>query len=294
MASFIHAKLWMNEALYKKGFKHAEYGIIAVHGIYQASSCWDNQRELVEGNNILIAIDLPLHGQSEIPPLSHPQPDMWAKSMQAVVEHFSLKEKPLIFMGWSFGAWCIGSYIKHYGLQHIQGLILVSGLFGDIQHILTFVQEQHQDALESLLMLNNTAASTEQSVEALQHFVTQLRYGAYKTPNDYYQTLGYNIQSVQQMHRHHVNVLDMIGGEESNLEDIYAELNHAGTPILMMVGENDTILPIAWMKSIARHLPQASIVEQSQCGHSFFAEYPHVFNNATRTFIHGCVPSHKE
>jgi hypothetical protein len=58
-------------------------------------------------------------------------------------------------MGWSFGAWCIGTYLQRYGIEHLRGLILVSGLFGDINQCLSLLQEQHKPALEVMNMLTN-------------------------------------------------------------------------------------------------------------------------------------------
>ena len=275
----LHVRMWGDR-------EHATSSIVAVHGIYQSSKCWEHQAGLATPGTVLIAVDLPFHGDTYTPTHVLFEPDLMAQSIRAIIDFFQLQETHCFLMGWSFGAWSVGSYLQHYGTQSIKGLLIVSGLFGDISQCLSLVQEQHREALTSMSTLTEPSAMIEDVLMSTRQFVSLLRYNVdlqQDFAEEYATALGYNMRAVIRMRASGSNPLLVVA--QNTLHDVYAQLNHDSVPVCMLTGTQDALLPIEWFYLIASQIPHAETHEQAHCGHSFFAEYPEKFNAVVRTFL---------
>jgi pimeloyl-ACP methyl ester carboxylesterase len=63
------------------------------------------------------------------------------------------------------------------------------------------------------------------------------------------------------------------------------ELPKIGVPTLVICGEQDVIVPVAEMRSIAKALPNATFVEVPDSGHMAPLEDPQTVNAAIRKFL---------
>lgn len=257
----------------------ATYGILAIHGAYQALQCWTEQDELANQNNVFITMDLPFHGATSIPESYKPQPDIWACSIHSVVEYFNIQDKPLFLIGWSFGAWCLKEYIKHYGSNTIAGIILVSGPL----NVATFLPIIQPNIIDIMTTMDHPSALAMTSLEAAQQFVVKLR-SQPTSLDEHYKTLGYNVTAVHQLQR--VGSLFKLMETENieEMERLYGELQN--TPMLVITGADDAVLPSAELKeAIITKLPHASTYTVEHCGHSSFSEDPERFNTKVQEFI---------
>jgi pimeloyl-ACP methyl ester carboxylesterase len=277
--TLLHVRLWGD-------LVHATSTIVAVHGIYQSGKCWEHQAALATPGTVLIAVDLPFHGDTYTPASLTLHPDLMAQSIQAIMDYFHLEKMACFLMGWSFGAWCVGSYLQRYGTKSIQGVILVSGLFGDISQCLSLAHEEHRDALDSMSILTDPTATLTSFLVATQQFVTLLRHNSVQldTTEEYTTELGYNVRAVIRLRSASINPMLVVA--QNPLEGVYAQLNQASVPVYMLTGAQDALLPLEWFYLIASQLPHAETYEHAHCGHSFFAEYPEHFNDAVRAFMH--------
>lgn len=280
----LHTRIWGD-------LGHATTTILAIHGIYQASQCWEHQASLAKEKTVLIAFDLPFHGATITPDHVSFQADLFSESIHAIIEFFGLHETHLFLMGWSFGAWCLGYYLQQYGTSAITGVIIISGIFGDITQCLSLIQEQHRDALNAMSIVTNPTATHSSILLATQQFVHVLRHTFPLWKNDseeYAMVLGYNVRAVFRLLFSQSNPLDIVA--EHRLKGLYDQLNQALIPICMLTGIQDALLPLEWFRLVADQLTHVEIHEQDQCGHSFFAEYPETFNTIVHAFLNTCHP----
>ena len=72
----------------------------------------------------LVAYDLRGHGMSEAPAdaASYTDGRMWADDLAAVIDHLGL-DRPVL-VGWSYGAFVIGDYLRVHGQDNVAALEL--------------------------------------------------------------------------------------------------------------------------------------------------------------------------
>ena len=103
--------------------------ILFIHGWSQTHSVWNRQfnSELAEACH-LVAFDLRGHGYSECPVGDdhYLNGQLYADDLRAVITHY--KSDVLVLVGWSAGALVIGDYLRRYGQDDVDGIIMVNGL----------------------------------------------------------------------------------------------------------------------------------------------------------------------
>lgn len=257
--------------------------ILAVHGIYQSCRSFDFQADLAMTRTIVIALDLPLHGETVTPDGLELSAGLMADSIHSVIEYLSLKEVNLFLMEWSFGGWVLGTYLQQYGLEGIQGLILISSLFGDMAK--SFAHVKDYKSIETISTLSDPDASLLSVLNATQQFVGMLRYQNTEdvASEDVSLCLGYNIRSVMRLRGLSA---PMVVVAQTPVNGVYKPLNEPGITVLMMTGKQDMLLPLGWFREMASELSHVEIHEIDNCGHSVFAEYPEMFNSLLSTFVH--------
>ncbi len=102
--------------------------ILFIHGWSQNYLCWVKQYESVLADEFrLVAFDLRGHGMSETPLEPEPYADgrLWADDVAAILDELRLDKAVLV--GWSYGAFVIGDYVRKHGQDRIAAINFVEG-----------------------------------------------------------------------------------------------------------------------------------------------------------------------
>lgn len=259
----------------------AKYTILMIHGAFQALQCWRTQFSFFSSyEGFVVAMDLPWHGQSNpIDPDLQPSPQIWAESIQTIIDEQHLYQKPLFLLCWSMGGLVVRHFIHHYGLDGISGLISVASVLIGTQTFYEYpTPTEAAGASLASMMTPNTALSFDQRVHDLDLLVDFL---TLKQPDlsEYYYTYGYNARSWTTTSHLGPSLFNDIS------VDTYDFLRRITIPTLVIQGCNDALVPSAIGKLTARFIPQATLKDYEDCGHSPFLEYSHKFNTDVLTFI---------
>src|SRR5580765_1480857 len=92
-----------------------------IHAWSQHHLCWQAQIELAETFRV-VAMDLRGHGQSEAPLEAehYTRGELWADDVRNVLQALDLRNA--ILVGWSYGGFIIGDYLRRYGDGDIAGI----------------------------------------------------------------------------------------------------------------------------------------------------------------------------
>ena len=102
--------------------------ILFVHAWSQNHLCWAKQYESALADEFrLVAFDLRGHGMSEAPlePEHYAYGELWADDLAAIIDELRI-DRPVL-VGWSYGAFVIGDYVRAYGQDRIAGIDFVGG-----------------------------------------------------------------------------------------------------------------------------------------------------------------------
>jgi non-heme chloroperoxidase len=102
--------------------------ILFIHGWSANHLCWTKQYESALADEFrLVALDLRGHGMSEAPlePEHYTYGELWADDVAAIVDELGL-DRPVL-VGWSYGAFIIGDYVRAHGQDRIGGINFVGG-----------------------------------------------------------------------------------------------------------------------------------------------------------------------
>jgi pimeloyl-ACP methyl ester carboxylesterase len=100
--------------------------IVFVHGWSQCDLCWQAQVDSpLAARFRMVTFDLRGHGTSERPPAPGGYTDerLWADDLAAVLDQLAV-ERPVL-VGWSYGGFVVGDYLRAYGEAAIAGIDLV-------------------------------------------------------------------------------------------------------------------------------------------------------------------------
>lgn len=267
------------------GDPSAHTRILFVHGVFQTSQCWLYQaKALADLGYYVVTLDLPWHGfsgpkETELVPTA----EIFGGSLEAVCEHFGLSEGSLILVGWSFGGLVIRNFLLQHRPRNVSGLVYVAAMH-DFDTFARVVMVDYPEIGKSFQALFSGDAPMGDRLASLQTFVERLYYHR-PTEDEYYRVLGYNFHSFA----HVAHVTEVL--VEQAPGDLPQVLQEMGCPILMIHGQKDLTLPLAYTRQIAQTFPsnQVRLLELPVCGHSPFLEYPGVFNAALLNFLTGPV-----
>jgi non-heme chloroperoxidase len=102
--------------------------LVLIHGISQSHQCWRRQYDSALVDEFrLVAYDLRGHGMSDAPAdaASYTDGRRWADDLAAVIEHLGLDHPVLV--GWSYGAFVIGDYLRVHGQDNVAAIDFVAG-----------------------------------------------------------------------------------------------------------------------------------------------------------------------
>jgi non-heme chloroperoxidase len=223
----------------------------------------------------MVRLDLRGHGLSDklADPAAFQDGKIWAEDIRAVISALRLN-KPIL-AGWSYGAFIICDYIRHYGQENLGGLIFVAG-----------ATEMGRDEANTLygaefLQLFPGFFSTDYATgsAALQQFLGMATYEELDAHTFYY-LVGFNSVTLPASRQ----------GMFMRELDNRAVLEAIKIPSLIIQGKDDRIVLSASSDNIARHIPHVSRVDYDHCGHVPFVEAADEFNRDVAAFmqrVHG-------
>jgi non-heme chloroperoxidase len=245
--------------------------ILLIHGWSQHHLCWSNQIESALATEFrLIALELRGHGQSEAPldSESYTTGRLWADDISAVIDGLELHSPTLV--GWSYGGFVIGDYLRIYGDAAISGVNLVSGAVGIGPR--WFGPLIGADFVEYAPL----AASEDQAV-ALKAIQSLLHRMAVRDvpARDVELAMGWSMLTPAAVRGHLI----------SRDEDFLPEFETLSKPLLVTYGAADTIVLPAMAELIQDRCPRASLSEFPGTGHVPFLEDPERFNRELGEFV---------
>jgi pimeloyl-ACP methyl ester carboxylesterase len=232
--------------------------------------CWGAQIESSLAEEFrLVAMDLRGHGQSEAPTAAeaYNRGELWADDVKNVLGALALRRPVLV--GWSYGGFIIGDYLRRYGDSEIAGVNFVCAAigigprwFGDyigpgfLDHAPPACSEDQAVALRAIRAFLHGAVKKPVSSEILEL------------------AIGWNML-VRPATRAH-----LIGREE----DFTGDLAKLRKPALVTYGEADTVVLPAMAKLIARSAPASSMSGYPNVGHAPFWEETGRYNSELAAF----------
>lgn len=248
--------------------------ILFLHGWSQHHLCWFRQFEspLAEAFR-LVAMDLRGHGQSEAPltPEAYTTGALWADDVANTIETLALG-RPLL-VGWSYGGFVIGDYLRVHGDGGIAGVNFVGAAIGAGKN---WVGSHIGSGFIDLVR----PACAEDQVVALRavRAFLDLCFGKPVPPGDRELAMGWT------MLVHPTVRLNLM----RRTEDFTPELAGLTKPALVTHGDADAVMLPAMAETIHAGLPNSRMSEYPGVGHAPFLEAPDRFNTELAAFARDC------
>jgi non-heme chloroperoxidase len=238
--------------------------ILLIHGWSQHHLCWSKQFESSLADEFrLIAMDLRGHGQSEAPldSAAYTSGALWADDIAAVISALNLTSPTLV--GWSYGGFIIGDYLRKYGDANISAVNLVSGAVG-------IGPSWFGTLIGSDFVEFAPPASSEDQPVALKaiHALVHRMIVRDLPASDIELAMGWSMLTPPAVRGHLI----------SRDEDFLPEFEALSKPLLVTYGAADTVVLPAMAKLIEERCPNATLSEYPNTGHVPFLEDPERFN----------------
>jgi non-heme chloroperoxidase len=247
--------------------------VLLVHGWSQNQQCWQLQYDSpLLAHLRMVAFDLRGHGGSEAPTEGAAYGDgaAWAEDVAAIMRELGL-ERPVL-VGWSYGGFVIGDYLRGHTDQALGGIVFVAGAvvlgpaaFGPLIGPGFF--ENAPGACDADPAIREAA---------MRRFLAACIVGSI-TPEMRDAVWAFNMQVAP-----HVRAL-LIQRELDYTE----ELDRLHVPVLVVHGRADTVVQPAMSEYILRHCRGAQASWYEGVGHAPFLESPDRFNRELVQFVGG-------
>jgi pimeloyl-ACP methyl ester carboxylesterase len=244
--------------------------ILFIHGWSQHHLCWSKQIESsLAGRFHLVAMDIRGHGQSDAPldAGSYTTGALWADDVAATIASLGLSAPLLV--GWSYGGFIIGDYLRKYGEGSLSGINLVApavtigpSWFGD------FIGPGFLDHAPGACSEDQTVALA--AIQAFVHTCLVQPLAA----REFELAVGWNMLV-------HPKVRANLIGREEDFRPEYASLTK---PLLVTYGAADTVVMPAMAKALKVAAPASDLSEYPNVGHAPFLEDPGRFNDELTVF----------
>lgn len=247
--------------------------ILLIHGWSQHHLCWSKQFDSPLANEFrIVTMDLRGHGQSEAPldQESYTSGRLWADDVAAVITALNLDSPALV--GWSYGGFLIGDYLRVHGDDRISAVNLVSGAVGIGPS--WFGPLIGADFVEyAPLAASEDQAVALKAVQSLLHRIVVRELPA----GDLELAMGWSMLTPAPVRGHLI----------SRDEDFLPEFAALRKPLLVTYGAADTIVLPAMAKLILERCPEAGSSEYQGTGHAPFLEDSERFNRELAEFVRG-------
>jgi pimeloyl-ACP methyl ester carboxylesterase len=236
------------------------FPLILLHGYTTTSEFWREQVEELSRSYQVIRPNLPGHGISPAPVKRHYTIDAFVADLEGLFQHFSLRRAALV--GLSMG----GVISQHFALRNpqlLQALVLVDTTSHGIG----------QNARPETVLAGMDAVGVEKALQKLSD--DSFSPGAPRA------LLEWAEQEVIQTPEFVARAAITSLGET----DTTASLGRIAAPTLVIVGEMDTVTPVAESKALSEGIPNSKLVVIEKAGHFSMLERPVEFNRALRGFL---------
>ena len=241
--------------------------IVLLHGFLGSHRVWESTRENLSKSYRVIAIDLPGHGATPCIGYAHSM-DLMAKSVKAVVDELKLKK--YVMVGHSMGGYVSLAFADLFP-DNLKGLCLYnSTAYADNN-------EKKSDRLKAIqLVKTSKILYTKSTIRSL--FATKnLKYLK--------EEVSFASAIAKQTSRRGI-VSALHGMRDRQSRDMILGMVHY--PIMMVIGEQDTMLPVAGLLEQAQAIKNKTILYLEHDGHFGFLESPKQSHKALRAFFRKC------
>lgn len=245
-------------------------GILFLHGYGFSAEFWTPQTQDPSLDAYhLAAIDLRGHGASAKPWKTEDlvPTRVWAEDVAAAITAAGL-DRPLI-VGWSYGGFVAMDYVRHFGVDGIAGLVLVSSPAGLTDRLHPAGDDlpggpeayakaaEQRDSLSILANMdgNRYLAGLMTAVELPDAVMEQWTAELMRVP--VYVTRG------------------LRQGRSLENRDLASKLK---LPVAIVVGGQDRSMPVAALEGVARELPKGEYWLFDKAGHAVSTDMPRPFN----------------
>jgi non-heme chloroperoxidase len=238
--------------------------ILFIHGLSQSHLCWARQYDSQLANQFrLVAYDLRGHGMSQAPlePEHYTDAQLWADDVAAIIDQLRL-DRPVL-VGWSYGGFVIGDYLRAHGQDRIAAIDLVGGLvtlgpaaFG------TLIGPGFLDHFADV-----TSDDLPTNIRGMRGLVKA--WPAKPYPSDEVETLLCSAMTVP------ARIRANLAAREIDSDDVLRTLH---TPLLVSHGRADTVVLPAMAEHILATCPVAEPAWYDGVGHTPHLEQPERFN----------------
>lgn len=242
------------------------FPLILLHGYTTTSEFWREQVEELSRSYQVIRPNLPGHGISPAPPTRQYTIDSFVADLEGLFRHFSLRRAALV--GLSMG----GVISQHFALRNpqlLQALVLVDTTSHGIG----------QNGRPETVLAGMDAVGVEKALQTLSD--NSFSPGAPRA------LLEWADQEVIQTPEFVARAAITSLGES----DTTASLGRITAPTLVIVGEMDTVTPVAESSALSEGIPNSKLVVIEKAGHFSMLERPVEFNRVLRGFLDQHVQS---
>ena len=238
--------------------------ILFSHGWSQNHLCWVKQYESALADEFrLVAYDLRGHGMSEAPlePEHYTAGELWADDLAAILDQLRLDRAVLV--GWSYGSFVIGDYVRAYGQDRIAAIDFVEGAV-----------KMGETAFGTLIgpgfvdhFVDATVDDLPTNMRAMRSFVRTCL--VKPVPGDDLETaVCWNVVVPAQIRAN-------LGARELDYDDVLRALE---VPLLVTQGRADTVVLPAMAEHVLATCPTAEASWYDGVGHVPHLEDPERFN----------------
>ncbi|WP_242143142.1 MULTISPECIES: alpha/beta fold hydrolase [unclassified Bacillus cereus group] len=242
--------------------------ILFIHGVWMSSRFFHKQIPYFRDTYRAISIDLRSHGRSAHIETGHTIAN-YACDLHNFIHSLALKD--VILVGWSMGAFVVWEYIKQFGEENIQGLVIVDELASDFKwpdfplgafdfptliHFMREIQINQTDFLKGFLpLMFKETLSTEE--------------------------LSWMLEEVTKIP---ASIASAILFDQS-VVDYRKELQTITKPTLLCFGREEKLIPVAAGEHLQKHIPNSKLVIFENSCHCPFLEEADYFNSVLDSFV---------
>jgi non-heme chloroperoxidase len=249
--------------------------VVLIHGYLQNSLSWQFQLADADLGAAfrLVALDLRGHGRSGKPSAedAYLPGERWAEDIAAVLDGLSIPRAVLV--GWSYGGYVIGDFLRHRGTERIAG----AGMVGTTLYLGGEPARRMSTPENAAMFGALVSTDAGKGGAALERFGGALTAG----PLDdklYYEFIGYGACVPQPARLHMMR----------RLADNRDVARGAHIPVWVPHGSADALIPLSQGEEIAATFPQARLSVFDGVGHTPFVEAPARFNAELFAFAAAC------
>jgi len=249
--------------------------IVFVHGWSQSYLSWVEQlRDPALSDEFhLIAVDLRGHGASDAPvddPERYRASEIWAQDLDAVIR--ACATRPPVLVGWSYGGFVIGDYLRLNGDGAIAGVNFVDWavIMGSAGRDAGLIGDGFFDYYDGA-----TSDDLKANIVAMRGFVRAC------TARDL------SPERVEEILAFNMKVPPFVRWAMTTRQDSdnTPELRALTVPVLSTQGGRDDVALPAAAEYVRQNVADCRVSLYEECGHSPFLEAPERFNRELADFV---------